>query len=313
MGGISDKDLYKIFGSDSNYEDKPSFTATVSGTPKVNSLVNSMSDHSVSLAIPQVAHEANLCIDENGVDRKFGEQWLSFKNGCQYCTCVDQDKISCVSQTCDPRPEPHHGMKVVEEKTSDCCVTYRVIKESCNEKMCEFQPIQCSPCQRLVTYKIDDCCSTYECVCAESLCATLGNPSCPPGSVRVVLEQDACCPVPKCAFNSRMEASVAAQTHAAHQQTIVMLPESGFGSKKTGDFGSGRSDGSTLVTSFISGKTKIGSSALADLDRELSQFSGIYGPKFLGEHPSGTSASADTTSEVGKPLTIVEVLGGKKS
>merc|ERR1712202_76469 len=127
---------------------------------------------------------------------------------------------------------------------------------------------------------------------------------------------------PKCAFNSRMEASVAAQTHAAHQQTIVMLPESGFGSKKTGEllFGSSvyskpnaGSNASTLVTSFISGKTKIGSSALADLDRELSQFSGIYGPKFLGEHPSGTSASADTTSEVGKPLTIVEVLGGKKS
>merc|ERR1712168_1022045 len=142
-----------------------------------------------------------------------------------------------------------------------------------------------------------------------SLCATLGNPSCPPGSERVVLEQDACCPVPKCAFNNRLEATVAALTHAAHQQTVLILPENGLGSKSTDDllfgssvytkpkvesiaengvdklltdnFGSGRRYGSTSVTSFIPGKTKIGSSALADLNQELGKFSGFYGPQAL--------------------------------
>ena len=335
--GLSANDVYKMFGGNNNYGGKSSFRADLSGNQKAGSLANSMTDHSVSLTIPQVAHEANLCIDENGIDRKFGEQWLTVTNGCQHCTCVDQDKISCSSQNCDQRPEPQHGMKIVEEKTSDCCVTYRVIKENCNEKLCEFKPIQCSPFQKLVTYKIDDCCSTYECVCAESLCATLGNPSCPPGSVRVVLEQDACCPVPKCAFNNRLEASVAALTHAAHQQTVVMLPENGIGSKKTDDllfgsnvytkpkagsiaendidnlltdtFGSGRREGNTLVTSFISGKTKIGSSALADLNQELGKFSGFYGPEILGEYPSGITTSAGATSKAGKPLTVLETLG----
>ena len=68
----------------------------------------------------------------------------------------------------------------------------------------------CNQFEDLVSYSIDECCSTYECKCNPSLCPELGELPCPTGSSRVVIDSDDCCAVGKCLKDHSNLASVAA-------------------------------------------------------------------------------------------------------
>ena len=236
----------------------------------------------------QIAEEPSLCIDETGVERKFGECWHKNGNTCTFCSCINADTIECKDETCDPYPPKVEGKVIVEEKTSECCYSYRYVEKTCEPFKCQYQPIICSPFERMVSYAIDECCSTYECVCDESKCFNSANPTCPEGSTRMVIDHDTCCSFGKCVYTDVM---AAANSYAlANIKGGLFSTVTSTGGNKKNDVGlsyssqneaaaSAKSNvasetsisvtkpskkGSTIVTTFVPGQTAIGSSAMAD-------------------------------------------------
>lgn len=302
--------------------------ATGDSTP-TDAVASGLSDQ----FLPQIAEEAPMCIDKSGQDRKYGDQWYEAGKGCTLCFCINKDSVSCQSEECDIRPPEKNGMTVVEEKTGACCATYRYVPSDCDVSKCQYHPQQCSPCQRSVAYKIDDCCSTYECACDESRCVKLGNPSCPPGSMRVVVEQNVCCPTPKCVYMNGAEANSAAK--AASRMSDILAggyykdsPDSSFGGypkvpksfdgvqpKDTGfadkdSKGSApfdKSEGETFVTNYVAGKTNIGGTSAADASGAYGMPFAGFGPQFAG-YPFGSGASALGGSSIdsGKPSLLID-------
>ncbi len=283
------------------------------------------------LMVPQLAPEACICVDATGVERKFGDQW--YNEACKLCSCTDDNSVVCQAEKCDdPLPEKE-GMQVVEEKTSKCCSSYRYAPADCDTSTCQYQAdVQCSACQRVVSYAIDECCATHECVCDESRCTSWGSPSCPPGAVRVVVDHDACCPVPKCVYMDGAEASSAANA-AAHisGSTLVIggvtsgdshpgMTSPSFDDSekqdlpKSSDYPQdgvpttpldGMSKGETLVATYVPGKTNLGSTALADMAAPTGFGFGAFGPQFGGyPYPMDASGSAKGAAD-SLPSTIV--------
>ena len=240
----------------------------------------------------RIAEESSLCVDEDGVERKFGECWNKKSDPCEICSCSDVNDVQCRREVCDPYPGQINGKQIVEEKTTTCCYTYRYVDVACDPSLCEYQPTICSTFQTLVTYDIDGCCSTYECVCDEAKCFELGHPPCPEGSKRIILDQDACCPAAKCVFidakasanaeaiDSIAKASVFQEASDAPAQTAIvdlLLSDDAASlvSAVAADTQKGKLDlskdsrkGSTSVTPFVSGETVLGSTSLAHANSE---------------------------------------------
>ena len=156
-----------------------------------------------------IVQEGAICIDESGKERKFGDAWVYASDVCEICTCYDSGQVRCTKKTCDPYPECPDGQFVVEEKVDECCMSYRLVKDDCDMSLCKHKAPKCSFYQTLHVYPTDNCCATYECVCDPSLCPDLGNPACPDGSVRVLIDSNQCCKVGKC-----VDAAVKAQASA---------------------------------------------------------------------------------------------------
>ncbi|XP_078495661.1 uncharacterized protein LOC445660 [Ciona intestinalis] len=291
---------------------------------------------SASDLLLQVAEESSLCLDESGKERRYGECWKKNNDPCELCTCYDMNDVRCQIQQCDPYPEPVEGKEVVEELTDECCSTFRYIDVDCVQKSCEFQPLICAPFERSVSYAIDQCCYTYECVCDQLKCPMLGHPSCPEGSVRVVLEQDACCPVGKCVFmdshaaaNAKQISNVAGglfstETHSSdgHGSDTALKTTGSQGAvagaigKSGAAAGVGIADksgkGSTSVSSFIPGQTMIGSSALGDASSNfLPHPHHMYGGK--GAFDSAASSGVVGLTDSGMFSQSKDAFGGSGS
>ena len=286
----------------------------VSTEQKQSAFAKATTKGSNSLSL-QIADEASLCIDDSGVERKYGECWYQTDDVCKFCSCLDADNIECKSEVCDPYPPQVDGKIIVEEKTSDCCSSYRYVSSTCDISECQFQPIICSPFERMVTYAIDNCCSTYECVCDESKCFDCGNPACPEGSSRVVVDQDTCCGVAKCVY---YDASAAANAQAVASlkdgfvSIISTTKEKQIGaidaslSNKLDASAAAEAGGvmatsatakatskksSTIVTKFIPGQVSVGSSAVSEATSNL----GWIGHGEIGGWKAKSSAGADST------------------
>ena len=151
----------------------------------------------------------------------------------------------------------------------------------------------CSSFEKLVTYAIDECCSTYECVCEEAKCFNTGNPTCPEGSSRVVVDHDACCSVGKCVYTDLSAAanakalanikggsmSIISHTDSKSQDLIDVSLSNNVQASADAKADSSlaasvgvkkpSSKGITTVTKFVAGQTQIGSSALAHASSNL--------------------------------------------
>lgn len=121
-----------------------------------------------------------------------------------------------MKQCTEKRPNEKHGFKIIETSTNDgCCKSYSYVPFDCDTSKCQFQPPSCSFCEDLVTYSIDECCSTYECKCNPSLCPELGDLPCPTGSVRVIIDSDSCCAAGKCLRDPSFKVAASANSFAS--------------------------------------------------------------------------------------------------
>ena len=277
-----------------NFASKDDSSTNVGVSMKNEQSVSTKADAKAdSLLSLQIADEAKLCVDDSGVERKFGECWYQNNDPCKLCSCIDTDTVECKSQECDPYPAEIEGKVIVEEKTSDCCYSYRYVSKKCDILTCQFQPVICSSFEKMITYAIDECCSTYECVCDEAKCFNAGNPACPEGSTRMVVNQDACCGFGKCVY---VDASAAANANAhasvrGDYLSFITTTEGGDASdidvsltSKADASAVAQADsqavssvtakgsskkGSTIVTKYIPGQVSVGSSALAQASSNL--------------------------------------------
>ena len=269
----------------------------------------------------QIADEANLCIDENGIERKFGDCWHQSNDPCKLCSCVDKDTVECKQQECDPYPPEIAGKLIVEEKTGDCCYSYRYVSSECDIFSCQYQPVICSPFEKMVSYAIDECCSTYECVCDEAKCFNPGNPACPEGSTRMVVDQDACCGVGKCVYvdasaaaNAKAEASIKngflsiISTENDGKESLIDASlfsniDASATSKAVGTTDTSiaakrlSKKGSTVITKYVPGQVSVGSSALTQATSNL----GWMGHGDSGGWKALADANANSALHVGGP------------
>lgn len=93
---------------------------------------------------------------------------------------------------------------LVKDSSDGCCDYYRAVPKSCVDKTCPDELVPtCNYCEDLVSYKMDECCSTFECKCNLNKCVALDVVSCPIGSERVVVDTESCCPIGKCVRRKR--------------------------------------------------------------------------------------------------------------
>ena len=101
-------------------------------------------------------------------------------------------------ERCQEYPENKEGYKVIEEKASECCFSYRLVPSECQIEKCSIKPTTCEFYEDLISFPIDECCSTYECKCNKEKCVNVGKLSCPYGYEPKVIEDDKCCALEKC-------------------------------------------------------------------------------------------------------------------
>lgn len=282
-------------------------------------------------ALIQVSVESCVCVDEEGNERSFGDYWYG-ADKCTTYTCVDNNNIETTTEQCEEPLPTKAGHRVVREKTSDCCFTYRYVPEDCQVGTCEYKPLRCARYENSVSYKIDECCSTYECVCDESKCPQMGNPPCPVGCSRIVVDQDACCPVPKCVYMNRADARANANAAATINggkfsstyggdsddgsrvnlglDSMADASASADSSSDTGlsvkSKGTGKGEG-TVVTKYVPGKIDIGAASSSGIGGHygMGMYPG-YGMGYMGANAGASSALDVLPSKYG-----VDVDGGK--
>ncbi|XP_077966609.1 von Willebrand factor-like [Styela clava] len=141
------------------------------------------------------------CVDELGKERHYGETWYFNGDPCNLCTCISSNNVRFHSRKCSDYPSVPFGLKVVAEKSDDCCFSYRIVSSDCNLK-CSFSPPICEFYEDLLTYPIDSCCASYECACNPTKCPLLDVLDCPHGMKKVITDTHSCCPVNKCIATS---------------------------------------------------------------------------------------------------------------
>uniref|UniRef100_UPI00089DAEDC uncharacterized protein LOC101242292 n=1 Tax=Ciona intestinalis TaxID=7719 RepID=UPI00089DAEDC len=267
-----------------------------------------------SLSALKIITEAAMCIDYQGKERNYGDTWFQHSETCQLCSCADNADVRCETRNCDPYPVAPEGFVIVEEKADECCYNYRVVAAECEVLNCPYKATICEYYEDLVTYPIDECCCTYECKCNTAKCSKLGNPTCPHGTERMVIEDDACCPVGKCVeIKLEMEAQADSNVgYAANAMTHRIEEtggeENGFGLNNylennalTHVYGEstqgadalvagGKVGGKVSKTVFQPGQTVLGAGAAAGAGHEQAYPYGYFG----GKHGAAGHAAADS-------------------
>ena len=120
-------------------------------------------------------------------------------------------------ENCDPYPTAPEGYIVIEEKANDCCYKYRIVEKECNVTNCPYSATICKSYESLITYPIDECCSTYECKCNATKCPEIGTPTCPRKAKRMLVNTGECCPVQKCVqTNSNIHSQATTNSNIMH-------------------------------------------------------------------------------------------------
>jgi len=175
-----------------------------------------------------------------------------------HCSCATSLIVSCnfrcESKVCDQKPEEKSGFKIVEDSSDGCCVVYRSVPVDCDVTECPYLAPTCKNFEELISYSIDECCFTYECKCNPSFCPTFGDPKCPDGSVRVVLDTDDCCPSGKCVLQN--------QESAAMSSASGISLANGLSSEMSG------SDDAKAGQLFMPQASTVGSDALGAADSQ---------------------------------------------
>ena len=119
---------------------------------------------------------------------------------------------SCTERECLQTPEIKSGHKLVQDGNGKCCKNYRSVPETCDiENNCEKTNPNCEYFEDVVQYSLDECCVTYECKCNPSKCLQLGNPKCPIGSKRIIIDHESCCSIGKCVVIDEESSAVRAK------------------------------------------------------------------------------------------------------
>merc|ERR1712002_376696 len=100
----------------------------------------------------EIYPDEKSCTDENGQERSYGETWIEKSNVCKICICQNGGSTRCSLEKCQEYPESKEGYKIIEEKATECCYSYRMVPEECEMKQCQFQAPVCEYCENLVTY-----------------------------------------------------------------------------------------------------------------------------------------------------------------
>jgi len=144
-----------------------------------------------------------VCTDENGVERKNGEQWYHKGDTCMSSICLADGTITHNSVVCTPAPTCNAGeVRAKVSEDSACCPTYVCIPDKdCTAVVC---PTVIKPtCAFGEEWKVTatgekECCLEYTCVCKPESCPTHPVPTCEEGEELEVVDADSCCPTATC-------------------------------------------------------------------------------------------------------------------
>merc|ERR1712235_42474 len=151
-----------------------------------------------------ITTEECVCVDDNGIDRYYGEVWSTGQ--CSSCCCTAPGKVECSTTQCTSKTtcaadEYISATYAVDKCCSSVCCTKLDCEESCAKVTCpKVTTPTCECYEDCLSRPIDAdcCCYEYYCECNKSKCFKLGEATCPAGYYRQVVETNACCPVAKC-------------------------------------------------------------------------------------------------------------------
>ena len=75
-----------------------------------------------------IVSEKAMCVDDNGIDRSYGECWTKKNDLCQVCTCYDVQDVQCKARHCEPEPICNEGDRKELQTDDGCCKSFRCVK-----------------------------------------------------------------------------------------------------------------------------------------------------------------------------------------
>ncbi|XP_006820507.2 intestinal mucin-like protein [Saccoglossus kowalevskii] len=141
------------------------------------------------------------CIEEDGTRRVINETWSP--SDCETCKCTDGGLIQCIRMEC-PAPPICADYKNLNftRHAGVCCSTYECV---CEQSLCPAESHAVSPIcktdQEIKTVTINECCSKEECACKP--CPTPIIPQCEPYEMVEQYKENAddCCESFRCVCN----------------------------------------------------------------------------------------------------------------
>lgn len=75
-----------------------------------------------------IVSEKPMCLDDDGIERSYGECWTKINDACQICTCYDMQNVQCSARQCDMEPICKENERRELQADDGCCKSFRCVE-----------------------------------------------------------------------------------------------------------------------------------------------------------------------------------------